>query len=61
MLKIQICWNILKHFDYNQDIEIRDNGDGFAICFKDGEGLEISSDALGFLQKIYTFAVRSSV
>ena len=56
MLKIQICWNILKHFDYNNDIEIRDTGDGFAINFGEGESLELSQDALDFLQKIFTFA-----
>ena len=60
MLKIQICWNILKHFDYNNDIEIRDTGDGFAISFGEGESLELSQDALDFLQKIYAFAERSA-
>jgi mitochondrial Rho GTPase 1 len=60
MLKIQICWNILKHFDYNADLEIRNNQDSFAMKFEEGEALELSNDAVTFLQRIYTFAVKSA-
>ena len=59
MLKIQICWNILKYFNYNHELEIRGDQDGFAIKVEDGEGLELSNDAINFLQKIYTYASRA--
>lgn len=36
MLKIQICWNILKYFNYNHDLEIKGDQDGFAIKIEDG-------------------------
>lgn len=39
MLKIQICWSILRHFDYNLELEINSNRDSFAIRFEEGESL----------------------
>lgn len=60
MLKIQICWSILKHFDYSNELEIKNNKDSFAINFQAGEALELSADAQEFLQRIYTFAVKTA-
>lgn len=45
MLKIQICWSILKHFDYNHELDINSNRDSFAIHYEEGEALELSNDA----------------
>lgn len=59
MLKIQICWNILKYFNYNHELEIRGDRDGFAIKVEDGQGLELSNDTINFLQKIYMYASKS--
>lgn len=46
MLKIQICWSILRHFDYNHELEIESTKDSFAIRFGMGEVLELSAHAL---------------
>lgn len=60
MLKIQICWNILKYFDYNHELEINNNRDSFAIKYEEGEALELTFNAQEFLQRIYTFALKTA-
>lgn len=59
MLKIQICWSILRHFDYNDQLEIKNVGDTFIIRYEEGESLELAPQALNFLHKAYTFAQKT--
>ena len=55
MLKIQICWSILRYFGYDDNLNLTTSLDSFAIDYDKGESLELSSAALDFLQRIYTF------
>lgn len=59
MLKIQICWSILRHFDYNNQLEIRAFEDSFVIDYAAGESLELSPHVLDFLHKAYVFAQKA--
>lgn len=61
MLKIQICWSILRYFDYNNDLEIKNVSDSFVIKYEEGETLELSNHALDFLHRIYIFAQKNGV
>lgn len=53
MLKIQICWSILRHFDYDNSLEIFNNPDSFVIDYDAGQSLELSDHVITFLNKIY--------
>lgn len=56
MLKIQICWSILRHFDYDNSLDIFNSSDSFVIDYDAGQSLELSSNVINFLNKIYEFA-----
>lgn len=59
MLKIQICWSILRHFDYNNQLQIKALDDSFVIHYQNGESLELSPNVLDFLHRIYVFAQKA--
>lgn len=59
MLKIQVCWSILRYFNYNDGLEINPTTENFIFDESIGESLEVSQQAIGFLERIYTFSVAS--
>lgn len=59
MLKIQICWSILRHFDYDNNLEITSFDDSFLIDYAAGEALQLAPHVQEFLHRAYVFAQKA--
>lgn len=60
MLKIQICWSILRYFNYGDDLRIRINYDS-SVLGPSAPPVELSSDAINFLIRIYGVSKKRNV
>lgn len=59
MLKIQICWSILRYFHYDDKLRLRPVHDYFVLDQSAGESVELSSEAINFLIKVYLIAKKN--
>ena len=60
MLKIQICWSILRYFNYGDDLRIRIKYDS-SVLGPSAAPVELSSDAINFLIRIYGVSKKRNV
>lgn len=60
MLKIQICWSILRYFNYDDNLRIKINHNYFTVNEMAGESVELNSDAINFLMDIYNISKKSA-
>ncbi len=55
MMKIQTCWTILRHFGYNEKLEINDEqfDDELILDEKKSQSVELTGTSIGFLKRLF--------